>query len=1033
MSERLLRRPIAVFLTVLALAGAGLASWMRAPTELYPDTRFPRLTVTAAWPGASPEVTEAFLTAPLEGVIRQVRGVSRVTSVSHELGGSGVATLDVELARSTPVDFARLELTERIAAIVPDLPEGAGHPVVQPYVPQALQEQDLPFMRYTLTGPLTVEALHEAMEGAVLPALRGTPGIGTVAVAGRSARTLEVELDEGRALALGVSPERVRAVIRSAGRTVAVGAVRSSGMRHTVVVSGAAESAPSVAELAVPGRPGRGAVKIRDVATVRVIAEPPRQYHRVNGEPAVSVDLHRAPGTNAGKVARAVRERIAPIRPRLPGGTALFVEHDESALIGEHLATVSRRALASALAVFALLTLAGGSARAAAAVVGTVGATLSVAGGLMYFAGFSINLYTLMGLVMSLGMLISNSVLVLDDALRRAEPDGGGLAVPILGSSLAAGIVFIPFAYLQDELRLLYVPLVSVVAFSLLASVGLTLFLLPVAARFLPKRPHARRGARAGRRVHAAVLRLALGWPRGTVLLSFALLAAAAAASLKHTEWSPQGRVSPYTPYVDVVVEGFRTDGPERADGVLKQFEQRVRDMPGVESFVSTAGAGGGRLRIRFADSVRATAAPLRAKDELAAFARQFGGIDVRVFGLGPSFYGGAGSPPTYAIQLRGYDYLTVRDLAEGLGRRLRSFPRVGEVDVNATGGWLETERATEMVLALDRRQLAVRSLTALDAVQRIEAAIGTMDRRVPVRLEGGEAGLAVRFTRRGDLAAEELLDTRVPTPAGTSVRLGDLGTLAERSVQTRIVREDKQYRRTVVYEFRGPNRLADRVHQAVMRTTRLPSGYTIDSGDDIGWTKRQKRQVYGALLLALALIFMLSATLFESLRQPLCILLTIPLALIGVCAAFLATGLPFTRESVIGTVLMSGIVAGSGIMVVARINSLRRGRGMKLTRAVLTGTLQRARPLLLSAAAASAGMAPFIGIRQPDGDLWSATIVAILGGVASSTLLVLVVLPAVYYLLERSAPPHPETGSPRAIHPSRVMPAVPAAPSRRT
>jgi HAE1 family hydrophobic/amphiphilic exporter-1 len=240
-------------------------------------------------------------------------------------------------------------------------------------------------------------------------------------------------------------------------------------------------------------------------------------------------------------------------------------------------------------------------------------------------------------------------------------------------------------------------------------------------------------------------------------------------------------------------------------------------------------------------------------------------------------------------------------------------------------------------------------------------------------------------------------------SPAGEGVRLADVADLKEREVLTAIVREDQQYRRVVSYEFRGPVRLGDRVRDAVVAATALPDGYRIETEQEWSWSRREERQIYGVLAVALVLVFMVTAALFESLRQPLVIFLTVPMALIGVFLVFYLAQASFTREAYIGVIMMGGIVVNNAILLVDRVNQLRWVEGLGLVEAIVRGAAQRVRPIFMTSATTIFGLLPLVLFSEyADSNIWNALGYVLIGGLSSSTVLVLTVTPALYWLLER-------------------------------
>jgi HAE1 family hydrophobic/amphiphilic exporter-1 len=288
-----------------------------------------------------------------------------------------------------------------------------------------------------------------------------------------------------------------------------------------------------------------------------------------------------------------------------------------------------------------------------------------------------------------------------------------------------------------------------------------------------------------------------------------------------------------------------------------------------------------------------------------------------------------------------------------------------------------------------------------------------------------------VGFTvRTGDRERMDLLSLQellIPAPSGEAVRLGDVATLEEREVLSRILREDQQYQRTVSYEFRGPTKLGDKVQTAVIEATRLPAGYSIKGKEEWRWSDEEQGQIWGVLAVSLVLIFMVTAALFESLRLPLCVLGTVPMALIGVFLTFFFTDASFTREAFIGVIMMGGVVVNNAMLLVDHVNQIRRGEGVPLEAAILRGTLERVRPILMTSAVTILGLLPLVLFSEAaDSNIWNALGYSLLGGLASSTVLVLTVTPALYLLFERG----PERRKLRLQTPADgALPLAPALP----
>jgi multidrug efflux pump subunit AcrB len=385
------------------------------------------------------------------------------------------------------------------------------------------------------------------------------------------------------------------------------------------------------------------------------------------------------------------------------------------------------------------------------------------------------------------------------------------------------------------------------------------------------------------------------------------------------------------------------------------------------------------------------------------AYSHLFGGTDVRVYGYGPSFYGGGGSAPNYSIEVRGYNYERTRAIAEDLKRRLERFSRVRDVNTNSGGNYWMNDRAVEYVVELNRPRLAAHNLTAQEVVSQVGASVRGRSGQSNLRVGGEDLSFDVKFEGHRSMSVLELNELLLRNAAGTSnVRLGEVASVRQREVLSQIDRTDQQYQRFVRYEFRGPSKLGDRVRDAVIEATLLPEGYEIIGQQEWSWGEEDQAQIWKLLSVSLVLIFMVTAALFESIKLPFVVLLTVPMAVIGVFMIFFFADATFTREAYIGVIMMGGIVVNNAILLVDHINQKRRIHGMALKEAIVTGTLERVRPILMTSATTIFGLLPLVLFSETaDANIWNALGFALIGGLIASTFFVLTVTPALYTISE--------------------------------
>ena len=1015
-----LKRPVAVTMIYTTVALLGLFAWRNIPLELLPDTSFPRLTVTSSWRGASPETVEAFLTAPLEAAIQRVRGVESVESTSQE----GYSRIAIEFDRDTDMDFARIDLSERLASLEETLPDGSTRPTVSTYVPDEFEDQQTPFLSYTFWGPYTLEALRKHIDEVIAPELRRIEGVAEVFAYGGRARNLEISLDPDAIAALNLTQGAIMAAINDLEQVREAGAIRERGDQRTITIVNRPETADEI-NSAIVAVVDDAVVRVSDVARVYDGYEERREHSRINKQPSTRFVVYREPAVNAVRVAEEVKARIGELAQLNPHGSRLVLEEDESREINDQMTELRTRALLGALVIFVVLFLFLRSLRSTVLIFATIAFSVLVALNLIYFGGLTLNVLTLMGLAMGFGLIVDNSIVVLENIYRRwqggEKPDEAGekgtreVVLAILASTLTTLIVFIPFVYMQGELRIYYMPLAIVVGLTLAASIFVAFTFIPsLASRMLKRRGRLAVASTTPGGAAPFYLRfyrdlVGFAVRRPWWAISFTAIVFAGSYYL-FDENVTRGRLWGWgggraDTYIQIRVELPRGSNLERTDMLIRYFEDRLEAMPEVERFTSQVQMTQGWVHVTFPDEIENTHIPVVIKDRLTALSLTFTGADVRVYGYGPSFYGGGSSPLNYAINVSGYNYERVRDIAEALGERLERIPRVRNVDTNVSGSLFSRDKASEFAVWLDRDRVAQLGFTVEEIIGQLRATIrGGESIANRLKLGGEEVQYSIKFEGSQMADVVELRESLLETSDGRRVRAGDVVRIEQRDVLASIRRVDQQYERRVGYEFRGPPKLGDAYHEATIETSEVPVGYEVSAGR-YWWqgAEGEQSQVRLVIAIALVLVFMVTAALFESFLQPLCVMLTVPMALIGVYLTFLITGENFTREAYVGVIMMFGIVVNNAILLVDHINRVRkREPSLPLRDAIVAGTSERVRPILMTTTTTVLGLVPLVIFGGPGtSNIWDALALVLIGGLLSSTLFVLTTTPALYGLVE--------------------------------
>jgi len=1058
-----LRRPIATAMVYLIILATGLFSLSRLPLELTPDVDFPKLSVSTLWPDSSPEMVEMFITSPIEAVAATVTGVRKVKSISEE----GQSTVEIEFERGTHTDFAAFELNEKLSLSREELPYGSLPPRIQKYVPKEFQTDV--FLSYRLTGPFDLQTLRRFAKEKLRPPLLSIDGVADVRVLGGVDREIRIELDPKKLEALGISEEAVERAIEELGLRQAAGHLVQGGVKREIIIDEPIRDVETLRKAVIQSAPpgsldplGPRLVRLQDVALVTDASAEPLSLSRINGQPAVTVHLEKEPGTSTIAVADAVFKKLEVLRKNFPPGLVLLKERDQSQRMRQELKDLTSRAGFCILVIFVVLLVFLRRLKAPLIILSTIFFSVLLTVNFFYFTGLTLNLLTLAGLALGFGMLVDNSIVVLDsierhwrrgsDLLSAAEVGTSSVALAIGASTLTTLVVFVPFLYMTGELRLYYLPFAIAVGLSLLSSLLVAFTLTPVLAVKMLRRASGDSKTRGPVRtetgyeilesgaerqetradfsgmdssapsqnnlserdqrsrwteLYARFLAFSIRHRWGVVLLALGLFGGSYYLFHKHV---PRGQLFAWgrDTYLIISIQMPTGSELEATDAVARFFEEKLLGpgRPHFDKITTEVYDEEATLRITFPPAVEVSPQPLDLKEELTALATQFAGAEVRVYGFGPSFFGGGAAAPNFHIKVLGYNYNEVKRIAEAVGRVLERNVRVRDVETSASE-WYWRSDLFETVLRVDRPRLSRYGLSSAEVLRALQSYVRGTLRWQRLKVLGEEIDYRIKMRGYRNFTVDDLRRLVLRSGGHEEIRLSDVAEISERKVLSRIVREDQQYQRWVTFEYRGPWKMGDRLVENVIRNTHLPPGYKLERPTFFFMQREEEQQVLAILALALLLVFMVTAALYESLLHPFVILLTVPLALIGVFWIFFLTGTPFDRSAYIGVILLGGIVVNNAIVLVDHINRLRQ-KGQAWRQAVIQGSVERVRPILMTTATTVFGLLPLVLFTESKAGLWYSLALATIGGLTVSSLLVLTATPALYAASEALQPRRP-------------------------
>ncbi len=1047
-------RPAVMWALAVALLLAGALAFWRLPLATRTAVELPRLTVAASWTGASPEVMEAYVTAPLEGAVQGVRGVKRVNSTSRD----GSTVLTVELEPRADVQMVRLGILERLELLRKELPSGMTSPAVSNYVPEGLEEA--PLLSLVITGPYTPGALQRMLSERVTPRLAQIPGVAGVQTRGGTTFGVSVSYDGARLRQLGIAPEQLSNALQNARVVAALGTLTRGAQVQPVVLRDQPAALDSLAALPVVAS-GNRRFRLGELAVVRAEEDARGQFFRINGRPAVALDITRQPGADAIATAKLLRAEIKALVPLLPPGIQLTVASDDSATLATELRDLAWRGALAMFAVLLVLWLFLRPRRAVWVVMGTTAVAVAGTALTLYVFRIPANLLTLAGLGMGIGILVQNAIVVVermalapDVAPARAEV-ARRMAPAVLGSTLTTAVVLLPFLYLQGNTRAAFTPFALAFVIALGWSVFTALVMVPAVGRGIGRTAEARtaeaRGAEAAttgaggtgagttgagttgptqrrdaswvRRGYMRVVVLSLRYRWVTRLASIALVAGMTWVFVEKVPRSSWGNWGDRRTTVNVYLSFPRGSDPATLDAGMRDFEQLAVATPGVEQVRAQGGGTGASLTVRFTREGGFTSAPLVLYEQLTQRGVLLGGASVSVSGEGQSFSngGGGGSFATFRIQVKGFSYDGVEALALDVKQRLERITRVRDVRITS-GGWGGGGRSSLITIEPDRAVLSRAGLTTAQftgaLARQVRGPVGAQR----LEIDGEELPVTLKEAGASERELSALAQTLIAAPGydgrvgAATVRLADVSNIREQEALSSVEREDQQYIRQVNYDFRGPNKLAQRTHKSFMRSLSAPAGYRfLDlSEQGFGGEDESAKGLWLVFALGVALVVLSVALVFDSVWGAVMVLLSLPLAMTGVVAAFWATDTAFTREAAVGVILVVGLSVNQAILLIDSALESRRRLGYVRGAAVLRAALDRAGMIVLVTLAALASLAP-LSLGTDADSLFGGIALATAGGTIAGTVGVLLLLPGVMASapLIRGEPPTAPPDSP--------------------
>ncbi|HXV64860.1 MAG TPA: efflux RND transporter permease subunit [Vicinamibacteria bacterium] len=1026
-----IRRPITVAMVCSVAILLGGISFTLLPVDLMPDVEFPTITVVTEYPGVAPEEMETLVTRPIERSISSAPGVEEITATSSE----GQSRVQVRFEWGTNLDEAANEIRTRVDRLRSTLPEDAEPPSLFKF-----DVSQFPILFMAVSGDRDPKDLRQFIEDQILYRLERVPGVAAADVRGGLRREIHVDLSLERLRGYSLSIRDVVDVLRRENLNEPVGPVEEGDFELLLRTQGEFQTVEQIQNIVLTVHDGIP-VYVKDVARVEDSHEEIRDVVRVDGRPGIRLSVRKQAGANTVTVARAVKAELERINRDYPDITATPIM-DQSEFIEQSIRNVRDAAISGSILAILVLFIFLRNVRSTFVVAASIPIAVISTFALMYFNGFTLNTMSFGGLALGVGMLVDNAIVVLENVFRHRESgrsrydsavEGTNeVSSAIVASTLTTIAVFVPLVFLTGMSGIMFQQLAYVIAFALFSSLVVALTVIPVlCSKFLRVgEPDPNRHPILQRIVHQSgefltaidaeyqqLIRWALSHRRtvalGTGLLLAGSLLLAPMVGFELMPETDEGEVR-------LTLELPAGTRVEVTEAVALEVESMVlREVPEAEHVLTEVGGGGWRessthranIRIQLVDQSRrdrstqeianALRPHLVRRPGVLAFARASGGMFLMRMGRG--------GEDRISVEIRGHDMQIANELALQVKEIVENVPGVTDAQVSRREGM------PEMLVTVDRDKAATMGLNVSDLADALRTTVGGRIASM-FRQAGNEYNILVRLQEedRRDLASVE----QVPmyTPVGQTVPVSSLVRMQRREGPVNIERKDQERIVTVTANFasRDLGSIMGDIESGI-RSLTLPPEFTILFGGEYEEQQKAFRGLMLCLVLAVILVYMVMAAQFESLRDPLVILFSIPLAAIGVILMLFLTDTTFNIQAFIGSIMLAGIVVNNAIVLVDYTNLLRRRDGLPLRHAVELAGRRRLRPILMTTLTTVLAMIPMaLGIGE-GAEVQAPMARVVIGGLTVSTLITLVLIPTLYTTVEERVAEEQEETEPSA------------------
>ncbi|MEA2104977.1 MAG: efflux RND transporter permease subunit [Candidatus Cloacimonadota bacterium] len=1000
-----------ILLIYIAIMITGIIALYKIPIEKIPEASFPRISVSTSWGGASPENVEFYITSVLESELAGLKDLQNISSYSYE----GYSQITLEFSPKARMDFAYTRVNEILYQLKGELPEGVQYPQIVPYMPDEFEQEEV--LSYGLYSKyLDKFELCKIIKDDIKPKISNMKGVSGVQLTGLVQREVKLFFNRKLLKSLGISVNfDIIPVIQNFRDICTLGELQNNNQNITLLLKSGFSSLNQIRKLPVKSYQNDKTYRLSDLCKISWdIAESNNSLFRLNGNEVVRLNIYKEPGTNVLALSKKVKNEMEKIFHQEEYSSIQYqILTDSSKEVKENLYNLTFRMVFTVLIILLVLLFFFRKWKPALVVITTIFFEVLITINVLYFTGQTLNYFTLSGFALAFGLLVDNAIVVYEnshkylktefsyfEAIKKAIAE---IRWAIIAATLTTICVFIPFIYLQKDIQVLLIPFAVTVGIALLSSIIVSMTFIPICLKIFSIEEGVEWGESKDNSknrfsVYQSILRFFLNHRTIPVIIGLSLFGYALHLFISDVDKGSFFDFN-YPDHINVIIYPPSNCKLETIDNIVKTFEKIIADAPQekLKYYDAYISPKYGRIKIYFPEKVLQTSYPYVLREKLVVQSKYYAGVRVQVWGLGPLFYGGGGIYYKN-FTLAGYNYLKLMDIAKNFAEKLKRNPRISTVRIGSYYG-----RQTKQLNVEIKKDLI--SQYNLSTTQVLGQIYTLLNKRKIGTITTLDNEYDIRITPEKEINLFDLKNSLLKI-SNRDLKLKEIANIELIKIPYRIKRKNQEYTLQIEYEYRGPYKLFEKFEETTLNFTHFPAGYHFakEEHNFAGFNQfiKDTPGVIFILCLTLVLIYIILAILFESYLNPFVIMLTLPLAFVGVSFTFALFDLTFDSSAFIGTILLCGIVVNNAIIMINRINQIRINEN-KLDEAIIKGATERLRPILITSITTILGLMPFIiyTTESTGEDIWNILAYATVGGLFTATFFTLFLIPVFYNVIE--------------------------------